>query len=130
MTIQNVDTSTCERIQTTICGLCGAVKGEDYCRFSTHLSNEHTFDDLYLDGRVRRSGENHELMADGGSVQDEADETGGRSVDDTEQPVGLETTECWRCGEDRYIYESCPHCGGSCKPLTKRKQQKKMDVDR
>jgi len=33
------------------------------------------------------------------------------------------TTECWRCGQQRYTYESCPHCGGSCKPLKKLKQK-------
>lgn len=38
-----------------------------------------------------------------------------------------ETTECWRCGEQRYTFESCHHCGASCKPLTKRKQQKAAD---
>jgi len=36
---------------------------------------------------------------------------------------GTERTECWRCGYERLIYESCPECGGSCKPLTKQKQQ-------
>jgi len=34
-----------------------------------------------------------------------------------------ERTECWRCGYMRPIFESCPECGGSCKPLTKKKQQ-------
>jgi hypothetical protein len=42
--------------------------------------------------------------------------------------VGLERTECWRCGYDRLIYETCPECGGSCKPLTKRKQRE-QDTD-
>lgn len=37
--------------------------------------------------------------------------------DDTER------TECWRCGYNRPTYESCPRCGGSCKPRTKRKQK-------
>lgn len=67
MTIQNVETSTCERIQTTICGLCGAKKGDDYCRFSAHLSNEHTFDDLHIRGQAKSVGEMPELIADGGS---------------------------------------------------------------
>lgn len=38
--------------------------------------------------------------------------------------LAYETTECWRCGEQRYIYESCHHCGGSCKPYKKKKQMK------
>lgn len=46
----------------------------------------------------------------------------------TEQSTdGIERTECWRCGYMRPTYESCPECGGSCKPLTKRKQQKESD---
>jgi rRNA maturation protein Nop10 len=36
---------------------------------------------------------------------------------------GQDRTECWRCGYMRLTYESCPECGGSCKPLTKQKQQ-------
>jgi len=43
--------------------------------------------------------------------------------DDTER------TECWRCGYMRPIYESCPECGGSCKPLTKQKQQQEAPND-
>lgn len=31
--------------------------------------------------------------------------------------------ECWRCGKQRYTFESCHHCGASCKPLTKEKQK-------
>lgn len=42
------------------------------------------------------------------------------TVDDPD----TKTTECWRCGEQRYIFETCHHCGGSCKPHTKKKQQK------
>lgn len=30
---------------------------------------------------------------------------------------------CWRCARDRYTFESCHHCGASCKPLTKAKQR-------
>lgn len=37
--------------------------------------------------------------------------------------LAYETVECWRCGRQRYTYESCHHCGGSCKPLTKRRQR-------
>lgn len=37
--------------------------------------------------------------------------------------LAYETVECWRCGKQRYTYESCHHCGGSCKPLKKRKQK-------
>jgi len=37
--------------------------------------------------------------------------------------LAYETVECWRCGNQRYTYESCHHCGASCKPLTKQKQQ-------
>lgn len=44
-------------------------------------------------------------------------------MNDTDQPLGLQRTECWRCGYDRLIYESCPECGGSCKPHTKREQR-------
>jgi len=36
---------------------------------------------------------------------------------------GTERVECWRCGYERPTFESCPNCGASCKPLTKRKQQ-------
>lgn len=36
-------------------------------------------------------------------------------------------TECWRCGYMRPTFESCPRCGGSCKPLTKRRQQEEPD---
>lgn len=35
---------------------------------------------------------------------------------------GADTVTCWRCGRQRYTYESCPHCGGSCKPQTRKKQ--------
>lgn len=44
-------------------------------------------------------------------------------VDLGERVDGCERTECWRCGYDRLIYESCPECGASCKPLTKEKQR-------
>lgn len=44
-------------------------------------------------------------------------------MSENEQPIGLETTACWRCGKQRYIYESCHHCGGSCKPLTRAEQE-------
>lgn len=37
--------------------------------------------------------------------------------------AGLERVPCWRCGYDRLTYESCPECGGSCKPLTRREQR-------
>jgi len=46
----------------------------------------------------------------------------------SEQPIGLQRKECWRCGYDRLIYESCPECGGSCKPLNKR-EQRSVDTD-
>jgi primosomal protein N' len=46
----------------------------------------------------------------------------------SETPLGLQRTECWRCGYQRLIYESCPECGGSCKPVTKAKQQE-TDTD-
>ena len=42
--------------------------------------------------------------------------------DDAEQ-IAYATVECWRCGEQRYTYEACHHCGASCKPLTKKRQQ-------
>ncbi len=38
--------------------------------------------------------------------------------------------ECWRCGYMRLTFESCPQCGGSCKPLTKEKQQADPDYKR
>lgn len=41
-----------------------------------------------------------------------------------------ERTECWRCGYMRPTYESCPECGGSCKPLTKEKQRADSDANR
>lgn len=48
MTLVDVSTSTGENLRTTMCSLCGDVEGEDYTRFSYHLFNEHTFDDLNL----------------------------------------------------------------------------------
>ena len=42
----------------------------------------------------------------------------------SEPPADAETVECWHCGNQRYSFESCHHCGASCKPLTKRKQQR------
>lgn len=42
----------------------------------------------------------------------------------TDENLAYETVECWRCGEDRYTYESCMKCGASCKPLKKKEQQK------
>lgn len=43
-----------ERLQTTVCSLCGARKGENYTRFCDHLAEEHTFEDLNLPGPRRR----------------------------------------------------------------------------
>lgn len=39
--------------------------------------------------------------------------------------LAYETVECWRCGGERYTYESCMKCGGSCKPLKAKKQREK-----
>lgn len=41
----------------------------------------------------------------------------------SKEELAHETVGCWRCGRDRYTYESCMHCGASCKPLKKRKQR-------
>lgn len=35
----------------------------------------------------------------------------------------IDREECWRCGYLRPTFESCPECGGSCKPLTREKQR-------
>jgi len=43
-------------------------------------------------------------------------------VDNTKE-LAYETVECWRCGEERFTYESCMNCGASCKPLAKTEQQ-------
>ena len=48
--------------------------------------------------------------------------------DDEREELARETVECWRCGEERYTYESCMSCGGSCKPSTIRKQLAGDDV--
>lgn len=48
-------------------------------------------------------------------------------LDVENESVGSERTECWRCGYMRLIYESCPKCGGSCKPLTVQKQKADSD---
>ena len=49
-------------------------------------------------------------------------------TEDALERLANETTECWRCGEQRYTYESCHHCGGSCKPMNRKKQEVETDV--
>lgn len=38
-----------ERLHTTECSLCGAVRGEDYQQFAAHLAQQHEWADLGLD---------------------------------------------------------------------------------
>lgn len=47
-----------------------------------------------------------------------------RELEAAREALAYETVPCWRCGEPRYTYESCHRCGASCKPLTKRRQQR------
>lgn len=42
---------------------------------------------------------------------------------ESDDVAAFKTTRCWNCGRQRYEFESCHHCGASCKPRTKRKQQ-------
>lgn len=86
MTVVDIGSDTEERLQTTVFGLCGAKHGVEYKQFSTHLAKNHTIDDLELDNRRLHSGR-PPVSCDGGSVQDESDQRGRPSEDDTERKV-------------------------------------------
>jgi hypothetical protein len=43
-----------ERLHTTECSLCGAVRGEDYQQFAGHLAQQHEWADLGLDAGPER----------------------------------------------------------------------------
>ena len=43
-----------ERLHTTECSLCGAVRGEDYQQFAAHLAQQHEWADLGLDRDAER----------------------------------------------------------------------------
>ena len=43
-----------ERLHTTECALCGAVRGKDYQQFAAHLAQQHEWADLGLDRDAER----------------------------------------------------------------------------
>jgi hypothetical protein len=50
MTLEDVaGPDSWERLHTTECSLCGAVRGEDYEQFAAHLAQQHEWADLGLD---------------------------------------------------------------------------------
>lgn len=45
-----------QRIVTIRCALCGGRQGEAFVRFSDHVFNEHSFDDLAIDAPLLADG--------------------------------------------------------------------------